>query len=140
MTDGEYLALMNRIADAPDAATVAELLRLNPFTDARQLKDALSLCDTPAEANLVLGCNGALAQRVARETAMMADLNRRDPVADALVAAVKAATSPAEAAALLAEASPALYAEAAAQLTLAQYDAHELGARYHELILDEKRP
>lgn len=140
MTDGQYLALMNRIADAGDAATVAELLRSNPFTDEAQLRDALALCDTEAEANLVLSCNADLAQLVARQTAMMADLNARNPQADALVAAVKAAATPEAAAALLADATPAVYAEAAAQLTLAQYDAHELGARYHELVLDEKRP
>jgi hypothetical protein len=139
MTDAEYVALMNRIADAGDAATVAELLRSNPLSDEWQLRDALALCDTPAEANLVLSCNGALAQRIARETAMMADLNARNPQADALAAALRAATSPAEAAALLLGVEPSVYAEAAAQLALSRYSADEIGRRYHDLILDEKR-
>jgi hypothetical protein len=139
MTSDGYLALMNRIADAGDQATVAELLRTNPLSDEWQLRDALALCDTPAEANAVLSCNASLAQRIAAQTQMMAHLNARDPVADALVAAVKGAASPSEAAALLVGVEPSVYAEAAAQLALSRYSADEIGRRYHDLILDEKR-
>ena len=139
MTGAEYFRLIERIAEAGDAATVAELLRANPFREEWQLRDALSLCDTPAEAHAVLSCNDGLAQLVASQAAMMADLNARDPVADTLVAAVRAATSPETVAALFAEASPSVYANAAGQLTLSRYSADEMGRRYHELVLGESR-
>jgi hypothetical protein len=138
VTAPEYEALVERIADAGDQATVVELLRSNPLTDEWQLRDALSLCDTPAEAHAVLSCNHALAQRVAIQTRAYERLNARDPVVDSLSAAVRAAANPVEAAALLAEATPEVYAHVAAQLALAQYDAEEIGRRYRELILGEK--
>lgn len=137
MTRDEYLSVMNRIADAPDAASGAALLAAHPFSDEWQLRDALTLADTPDEARTILDANPVLAQRVARETAMMADLNRRDPVADALAAALKACTTPQEAAALLVGVSPEVYADAAAQLALSRYSADEIGRRYKTLVLGE---